>query len=1060
MQHFPEPKHLPKLIPKRDKSSRSKQSEGVRSFDSEGVLFRRKWKEKSVAQRERHFPWTSTRPFVAKAKTKDGLTQTKIVRVESEKPETVLWRTPTPPLFPKGTIKPSENYRKWKEKSPDGGREQPAERSRCRKNRSVCTSKKKKPTVFKPMETIKEGEWDWKDNRMASLFVKMDKQHQRETDTLVFLLDMCDWGLHTITPRAWLKLVELKSFIAVAILHGLAKKRHKVYANKFNLIDRVLNRTWTSRTGHRPEEQSTGANIETNADDTECVDDDETVPTSNLSSEQMEDWEVLDSEACEEESNQVEDFEGKLFQDKFLKTMLDFWRGIHHQTADFDAPMLDADPHTNMSSSKTASGEFTLSNPPRKPGTDKITSGEYVPRKPPKKPGGLSHHSSLWLLISLFVWAEDSGVEEDRAQESDKWGLKHFFMVVLVIVIVDFIPIKRRVRITKDMFEAEAEAFLNRFGGDKKGTHHFTRDVLWQRYKDEVEDISKGVSDPNKILEIFFSKLEQEGKLGPLTGSSQNESPALETRHWHQSINEDEELSPEELFHCETDAFLGRFDFDGTMPYKDVSLALLRKFKEDLGRVQCTDPMVPISIFFSKIEKEIDEIFMSHDGNLEWERAGMMYFAKLCHGYRNAGADDANGDFRDDFCLLQEHDTEVDLSSESTEGREEAEGVVLEIFTAVAKVFFAQIDTPDSVLSSERATDILWEETMQKRIFEDEITSLDPLAPEDQSKAIADFFAELEGELQEICETESCTRREALLLYTEALYQSTPGDFEETMVPDPEVVPNENDTLEEVHPVAEQTLELTVLGSRQAPTVLVEESSVCCETTACVAPNDEGEISLQTLHVTKDDEATETTMGESWDGISEGSTHLDSGDEGSVWACDNCNRVLTSFVTQETRKEQERRLLRQYRDSGVTPKVRRKTRRQNRHQLKMERIQEETKEYHPPGPASNTSTTIAPATVSVRKRDPDSRRLELDKTGAIPRLPAMLHALKQKTRKKHWRQPLHSRKTKKTGVDGGQRPFTRPTVKWLPAILLIAPYCSAADRFAKMRSNKRFKPGD
>ena len=108
---------------------------------------------------------------------------------------------------------------------------------------------------------------------------------------------------------------------------------------------------------------------------------------------------------------------------------------------------------------------------------------------------------------------------------------------------------------------------------------------------------------------------------------------------------------------------------------------------------------------------------------------GMTYFAKLCHGDRNAMADDVSGDFKDDFCLLQEHDIEFDSSSESTEGREEAEGVVLEIFTAVAKVFFAQIDTPNSVLSSERATDILWEETMQKRIFEDEITSLDPTRP-------------------------------------------------------------------------------------------------------------------------------------------------------------------------------------------------------------------------------------------------------------------------------------------------------------------------------------------
>ena len=91
--------------------------------------------------------------------------------------------------------------------------------------------------------------------------------------------------------------------------------------------------------------------------------------------------------------------------------------------------------------------------------------------------------------------------------------------------------------------------------------------------------------DPEKILEIFFSKLEQEGISGPRTDNGQDESSDLESRHWYRSIDEDRELSPEELFHCETDAFLGNFDFDGTVPYKEVSLALLRKFREDVGRM-------------------------------------------------------------------------------------------------------------------------------------------------------------------------------------------------------------------------------------------------------------------------------------------------------------------------------------------------------------------------------------------------------------------------------------------------------------------------------------------
>ena len=42
--------------------------------------------------------------------------------------------------------------------------------------------------------------------------------------------------------------------------------------------------------------------------------------------------------------------------------------------------------------------------------------------------------------------------------------------------------------------------------------------------------------------------------------------------------------------------------------------------------------MVPISMFFSRLENEIDEIFMQSDGKLEWERAGMNYFVRLCQG--------------------------------------------------------------------------------------------------------------------------------------------------------------------------------------------------------------------------------------------------------------------------------------------------------------------------------------------------------------------------------------------------------------------------------------------
>ena len=95
-------------------------------------------------------------------------------------------------------------------------------------------------------------------------------------------------------------------------------------------------------------------------------------------------------------------------------------------------------------------------------------------------------------------------------------------------------------------------------------------------------------------------------------------------------------MSIQELFHVETDAFMARFDFDGSVSYNEVSLALWKKFKEvvkdlasNVGGLEpgiTSDPMDIISSFFARVEGEIDKICVSKGGKQEWERSGMIFF--------------------------------------------------------------------------------------------------------------------------------------------------------------------------------------------------------------------------------------------------------------------------------------------------------------------------------------------------------------------------------------------------------------------------------------------------
>ena len=47
--------------------------------------------------------------------------------------------------------------------------------------------------------------------------------------------------------------------------------------------------------------------------------------------------------------------------------------------------------------------------------------------------------------------------------------------------------------------------------------------------------------------------------------------------------DEGRDMSIQELFHLETDAFMARFDFYGSVSYNEVSLALWKKFRQEVN---------------------------------------------------------------------------------------------------------------------------------------------------------------------------------------------------------------------------------------------------------------------------------------------------------------------------------------------------------------------------------------------------------------------------------------------------------------------------------------------
>ena len=67
---------------------------------------------------------------------------------------------------------------------------------------------------------------------------------------------------------------------------------------------------------------------------------------------------------------------------------------------------------------------------------------------------------------------------------------------------------------------------------------------------------------------------------------------------------------------------------------------------------------------------------------------------------------------------------------------------------------------------------------------------------------------------------------------------------------------------------------------------------------------------------------------------------------------------------------------------------------------------------------------------------------------------------RERTRKNLWRQPANAKRIKKVRNTGSWVNGVRQIAKWWTMFALIQSYTCAANRYAKFRSNRRFKPGD
>ena len=208
-------------------------------------------------------------------------------------------------------------------------------------------------------------------------------------------------------------------------------------------------------------------------------------------------------------------------------------------------------------------------------------------------------------------------------------------------------------------------------------------------------------------------------------------------------------------------------------------------------------------------------------------------------------------------------------------------------------------------------------------------------------------------------------------------------------------------------------------------------------------------IILENFSKFKEDEATATTTEESWDESGSLTSNLESMID--LQPIGRTIDTVPNIEVQETRKERDRRLLRQHRATCRGPKERKKTFRHSRHQTRLDSIHENDGEEGRDQASSTIPKDLRIAPVA------DS---ELEEVAINVRRLKSMQITKKRTRRRSWHRSQNKRRTKTSSNSGVRNNCLLQMVKWWAMTMIIGTYSCAANKYAKMRSNRRFKPGD
>ena len=240
------------------------------------------------------------------------------------------------------------------------------------------------------------------------------------------------------------------------------------------------------------------------------------------------------------------------------------------------------------------------------------------------------------------------------------------------------------------------------------------------------------------------------------------------------------------------------------------------------------------------------------------------------------------------------------------------------------------------------------------------------------------------------------------------------------------------------------------------PGSILDETTLTDLVESSELTNEEESSLLEPLPKSIDNDVTATTASESCD---EG--------ERSVSDLKPAAELQFGWPTKDTepddrrderRKERDRRLLRQHRENCRGPKKRKKQYRRLEHQIRLDRIHEEVGEEN---------ITHEDKKENKQDQNQDATQRHVGEAVAIDSKdisPTRMRRVKEIARERITKRPLHqpknTRRLEKVSNPEPQVTFVFRMVEGGPVVRSIRLYTCAANRYAKMRSNRRFKPGD